>query len=71
MIFSLCFLCNYIAGNLNVMAFIGGVFFILISIGIFTTVVCYAGRKRRQRLNSQHDSDKKRGKQFCKCNELL
>lgn len=48
------------------LAFIGGVFFILISIGIFTTVVCYAGRKRRNRLNSQRDSDKKRGKHFAK-----
>lgn len=49
-------------GNLNVLAFIGGVFFILTSIGIFITVVCFAGRKRRNRQTSLRGSDKKRGK---------
>lgn len=49
------------AGNLNVLAFIGGVFFILISVGIFITVMCFASRKRIQR-HSMRNSDKRRGK---------
>ncbi|XP_055294991.1 insulin-like growth factor-binding protein complex acid labile subunit isoform X2 [Sitodiplosis mosellana] len=47
-------------GNLNVLAFLGGVFFILISLGIFITVVCFAGRKRHNRQNSVCATDKKR-----------
>ena len=54
-------------GNLNVLAFLGGVFFILISLGIFITVVCFAGHKRRNRRNSVRSNsggDKKRGMNF-------
>lgn len=45
------------------LAFLGGVFFILISLGIFITVVCFAGRKRHNRQNSVRTADKKRGMQ--------
>lgn len=48
-------------GNLNVLAFIGGVFFIIISLGIFVTVVCFNG-KRRNQCNSVSAASKKRGK---------
>lgn len=48
-------------GNLNVLAFIGGVFFIIISLGIFVTVVCFNG-KRRNQCNSVGSANKKRGK---------
>lgn len=48
------------------LAFLGGVFFILISLGIFITVVCFAGHKRRNRRNSvrSNTGDKKRGMNF-------
>lgn len=48
-------------GNLNVLAFIGGVFFIIISLGIFVTVVCFNG-KRRNQCNAVSTANKKRGK---------
>lgn len=51
----ICSLCFFpFAGNINVLAFLGGIIFILVAVIIFITVICFASRGRNRRANSRN-----------------